>query len=135
MKSLLLIPLLLASCTLGLRNTVTPEGSKDTMLFAQLGGKGQYATTPEGGMVAGADNEKSFGAAVTGVVAHSVANIWGGVEKAKSADAARTAQTATKADAAVQTTRITETGATVRSVGNNPEANVGAIEAVKGVLR
>jgi hypothetical protein len=81
-------------------------------------------------MVVQADNEKSFGQAMTAVGTSIAIHAWSAVEQAKSAASAATQQTALKTAARVEETTVRTVGNTATSLGGNPEANVGAINAV-----
>ena len=126
--------LLLVSCAAGgrTRTTTHTDGriEKDTALYAQLGGKGGFVAQGDGGFALQFDGEKSFGQAMTAAGTAVTIGSWASVEKAKSAASAATTQTGIKAGAATEQARIQATQATATSLGNNPEANVGAVDAV-----
>jgi hypothetical protein len=134
---LLLLILPLASCTFATRSDIGADGSQSRQIYAQLGGKGAYAggVGGSGSMVVQADNEKSFGQAVTAASTVAAIASWASAEKAKTAADAATAQTATRSAAATEAARIGATERTATTLGSNPEANVGAVEAVKGLFR
>jgi hypothetical protein len=127
----------LASCTLATRSDLSPDGTASRQIFAQLGGKGGYASgmTSPTAMMVQVDNERSFGQAMTAAGTVAAIASWASMEKAKTAADAATAQTATRSAAATETARITATERTATTLGGNPEANVGAVNAVKGLFR
>lgn len=124
---------ILSSCV-GVYSSKTPEGA-ERQFYAQLGMKNEGIQLPQGGSINVADGEKSFGQAMTAAGAAVTAYTWGAVEKAKSAASAATAQTGIKAGAATEQARISATQATATSLGNNPEANVGAINAAGNLFK
>jgi hypothetical protein len=134
---LLLIPLALASCTFATRSDTQADGSQSRQTYAQLGGKGAYAGGVGGStsMVVQADNEKSFGQAMTAAGVAVTASTWAAVEKARSAATVSTTNTATKAAATTEQARIGATASTAKSLGNNPEANTSAINAVGNLFK
>jgi hypothetical protein len=130
--SLAIIACVIPSCTFATRSDRLSDGSESRQIYAQLGGKGAYAggVGGAGSMVVQADNEKSFGQAMTAAGAAVAAYTWGAVEQARSAATVSTTNTATSAAAATEQARIGATASTAKTLGNNPEANVGAVEAV-----
>jgi hypothetical protein len=132
---LLLMLLPLVSCTVATRATILPDGTQDKQLYAQLGGKGGYVGGADGGMVAQADNEKSFGQAMTAAGVMAATAAWSAVERAATNANAATAQTATRSAAATEQARIKATERAATSLGNNPEANTGAVKAVSTLFR
>lgn len=136
---LILLSFSLISCSFGGRTntTQTPDGSiaRDTAVYAQLGGKGGFIANGGAGFTMQVDNEKSFGQAVTaGGTAYGLGQ-WASVENTRAATSAATTQTGIKATAATDQARIQATQATATSVGNNPDANTGALNAVRGLFR
>jgi hypothetical protein len=127
----------LPSCTFATRSDLGADGSQSRQVYAQLGGKGAYAggVGSQGAMVVQADNEKSFGQAMTAVGTSIAVNAWSAVEQAKSAASAATQQTALKTAARVEETTVRTIGSTATTLGSNPEANVGAVDAVGRVFR
>ena len=131
--SLAIIACVIPSCTFATRSDRLSDGSESRQIYAQLGGKGAYAGGVGGAgstMVVQADNEKSFGQAMTAAGAAVAAYTWGAVEQARSAATVSTTNTATSAAAATEQARIGATASTAKTLGSNPEANVGAVEAV-----
>lgn len=139
----LLTSCLLTSCAAGLRReveTVPKDPSMATVkskthFYAQLGSKGgMKETAPDGSKFAvGADSEKSFRDAA--LTAATLGYVKGNVDikTAESADA--TKATIAKTEAGTEATRIGATERTIKSVGNNPEANVGAIDAAGNAFK
>jgi hypothetical protein len=136
---IVIIPALLVSCSFGGRSriTATPDGTtqRDTSIYAQLGGKGGFIANGDTGFTMQVDNEKSFGQAVSAAGAAYAVGQWAGVETAKATTAATTAQTGIKATAATDQQRIKATQQAATTLGGNPEANTGAINAVGGLFR
>lgn len=130
-----LLVLVLASCTVATRQTYRPDGTKEQQLFAQLGGKGGYVGGADGSMAVQADNERSFGQAMTAASAAVAVTAWAGAEKAKTAADAATSQTATRSAAATEQARIQATERAATTLGSNPEANVNAINAAGSLFR
>jgi hypothetical protein len=130
--ALLSMMLVLVSCTFATRSDLSADGSQSRQIYAQLGGKGAYAggVGGQGSMVVQADNEKSFGQAMTAAGAAVAAYTWGAVEQARSAATVSTTNTATSAAAATEQARISASASTAKTLGSNPEANVPAVEAV-----
>lgn len=132
---LLLVGFALVSCTVATRQTLRPDGTRDQQLFAQIGGKGAYVGNAEGGMVVQADNERSFGQAMTAASAAVAVTSWASAEKATTAADAATTQTATRSAAATEQARIQATERAATTLGSNPEANTGAINAAGQLFR
>jgi hypothetical protein len=131
--SLAILACVIPSCTFATRSDRLSDGSESRQIYAQLGGKGAYAGGVGGAgstMVVQADNEKSFGQAMTAAGAAVAAYTWGAVQQAESAATAATQQTGIKAGAATQQAQIQATERAATTLGSNPEANVGAVEAV-----
>lgn len=130
---LLILCLLMVSCV-GVYSSRSPDGA-EKQFYAQVGMRVEGVTLPQGGEIKTADGEKSFGQAMTAAGTAVTAYTWGAVEKAKSAANAATAQTGIKAGAATDQARIQATERAATSLGNNPEANVGAVQAVGNLYR
>lgn len=115
--------------------TPTAYGTAKKQFYAQLGMNNEGINMPQGGGIEKADGEKSFAAAATAIGTGIAVTSYAAVEKAKSAATAATAQTGIKATAATEQARIGATQATATSLGNNPEANVGAINAAGALFK
>lgn len=127
---ILALAMLATSCTLGLRRKTTAvDGRKsDTALFVQVGGKGGINAPEEGGMMAGADNEKSFRDAA---MAAATLGYFAGNRAVKEAEAAAsTTKELAKTNAGTEAARISAAERTATTLGSNPEANTGAVNAV-----
>jgi hypothetical protein len=133
----LILACLMSSCTFATRSDLLSDGSQSRQIYAQLGGKGAYAGGGggDGSMVVQADNERSFGQAMTAAGTVAAIASWASMEKAKTAAEAATAQTATRTAAATEQARIGATASTAKTLGSNPEANVGAVNAVGNLFR
>jgi len=114
--------------------TPTAYGTAKRQLYAQAGMKNTGIELPQGGSMASADGEKNFGQAATLVGTGLTVNAWGAVEKAKAGATAATTQTGIKAGAATEQARIQATERAATALGGNPEANVGAVDAVGRVF-
>lgn len=124
------------SCTIAARQTVRPDGTREQQLFAQgPGGKGAYVGTADGGMVVQADNEKSFGQFVGAAAGTAIGLGYFSAEKATTAANAATAQNAARTQAATEQARIQATERAATTLGSNPEANTGAINAAGNLFR
>lgn len=123
------------SCTVATRQTVRADGTREQQLYAQLGGKGAYVGNADGSMVVQADHEKSFGQAVTAAGAAYAVGAWLSADKAATAAEAATAQNAARTSAATEQARIQATQRAATTLGSNPEANVGAINAAGNLFR
>jgi hypothetical protein len=134
--SLALLACCLPSC-MGVYSSETPTqyGVAKKQLYTQMGMKVEDAKLPQGGSFAKADGEKNFGQAMTAVGTGIAVNAWSAVEQAKSGAAAATQQTALKTAARVEETTVRTIGSTATTLGSNPEANVGAVDAVGRVFR
>lgn len=128
----LLVPIFLVSCAYGSRSLVHPDGSKEKQQYAQIGGKGGYISTPEGFIIQ-VDLERSFTVAATAATLITGSVVQASLEKAKDASQAVTNQTAIKAT--TEQTKIKAAQSTATSVGNNPEANSGAINAIGNLFK
>jgi hypothetical protein len=129
--------LILSSCVgTGSRTTTHPDGTVvETNVYAQVGGRSNYLRTADGSIMLNTDLDKSFGQLMTAAGAAYSVGAWAGAETAKTTANAATAQTSIKSAARVEETAIKATGAAATSLGNNPEANVGAINAVGGLFK
>lgn len=129
---------LLTSCETAARrkSTVAMDGTKqaDTQLYMRWGGKGGYASTADG-FLTQSDLEKSFGQAMTALGTAVAVTSYASVEKARSAATATTQQTGIQAGAATERARIGATERTAKVLGNNPEANVPAINAAGNLFK
>jgi hypothetical protein len=133
--------LALCSCALiscvGSRNTATittsPDGSVVQQLsrdYAQLGGNTRYHRGADGSETFDADLSQSFGHAMTATGLAIGMLSWANVTKASNAAVEATKQLSVKSAAGVSTEGIKATANTAQILGSNPEANVGAINAV-----
>lgn len=99
-----------------------------------LGGKGGLVDDEKNRMFAAQyDNEKSFRDGMVGLATAGYFLGNASVERAAAEEA--TKQLATKKAAEVSTTKIGATERAVTTLGSNPEANVGAIEAAGAVFK
>lgn len=127
-RLLLLLPLL-SACAYARRTANHPDGTQTAQTYVQVGGKGGYVATADGFIVQ-TDLEKSFRDAMIAGTVIAGGIMSASVEKAKDASAAATAQQQTKATAATEQARIKATERAATTLGSNPDANVGAINAV-----
>lgn len=132
-----LLMLMLTSCsTYYADRSETEDGRKlDREFWVQLGGKGGFHRDSDGTITASADNEKSFRDAALATTTMVVSNIQAGVEKARSADQTKVATTGIIETETTNRASIEAASSTAQSVGNNPEANVGALEGVRRIFR
>jgi hypothetical protein len=134
----LVLCLVFASCNIARRttDTTTADGTRhrQSETYSQLGGVGGYASTA-GGMAVQFDGQKSFrdAAILAGVVVP--AGFAAQTERAASAAAAATRQTEVKSAAEVAKAQTAARASTATALGGNPEANVGAVDAVGRLFR
>lgn len=140
MKHLLLLAFLscnLLSCTTAVRHKVTatptPAGiavTKETDLYAKMGGQGAYDSTSGTGMKVVSDDEKSFSKLVGGAVSYGLGAIAGETVQAYDAGKRVTEQLGITSKAATDQMLLQQKGQTATVLGSNPEANVPAVQAV-----
>ena len=123
----------LPSCMNSFYEEVHPDGTKIKHNYTQVGGVGQAAPV-SGGVALGFDGQKSFGQAMTAGVSAYTSGAYFGAEKAKTAASAATSQAKIKAGAATEQLRIKTVGNAATTLGSNPEANIGAIQAAGAIL-
>jgi len=121
--------LMFTACTTAYKSTTRVDGTKETELFAKLGGRGSYDSTTGQGMKVEANDHDSLKAAVGGAVSYGLGVVAGEVWKARDATKAATEQLGISSKAAVETTRIQATQQTATALGANPEANPATIKA------
>lgn len=118
--------------------TTHPDGSVVSQTQhnqTQLGGTTVYSRTPEGGVFYASDMSKSFGHAMMAAAAAVGMLSWADVSKAETLATEASRQAGIKATAAVQSQRLTSAAQTATTLGSNPEANVGAIDAVGNLFK
>lgn len=123
------------SCTTAYKSVTRPDGSKETELFAKLGGEGKYDSTTGQGMKVEANDHASFKSAVGGAVSYGLGVVAGEVWKARDATKAATEQLGIRSAAGVETTRIQATQQTATILGGNPEANPETIKAAGNLFK
>ena len=133
-----LLGFLTPSCTIAANSnqTVNIDGSTEThnQLLAKLGGKAEYRSTPDG-MDVTTDDQSSFAAAATATGAVVGLLSYADIQNTKNLAAAATTQTGFKTAAATRQTTVKATADAAKTLGSNPEANVGAINAVGNIFR
>lgn len=118
--------------------TTFPDGSvtvQDNRSYAQLGGNTNYARLPDGTVMFNADMTQSFGHAMAAAAAAVGMVSWANVSKAATAAQELTKQKTAQSAASAQTARVQAASTSMQVLGSNPEANVGAINAVGNVIR
>ena len=123
------------ACTTAYKSTTRADGTKETELFAKLGGKGSYDSTTGRGMNVEANDHDSLKSVVGGAVSYGLGVIAGEVYKAHDATKAATQQMSIKSAAGVETTRIQATQQTATALGANPEANPATIKAAGDLFK
>jgi hypothetical protein len=138
---LALAALMLAGCTT--MTVENPDGTKSTVRLIGTDADLIEVDVPNGRLYAsGLNNSESFRrsmqtvSTVATVTSLAATTMHAATQETKqSAIAAGTDQAAIKAAAQVDTEAIKATSETAQSVGNNPEANTGALNAVGNLFR